>query len=465
MIFILLCVYMTNDFKKEIRLYDGVMLVAGTMIGSGIYIVTADIARQVQSAGYILLIWIISGIITLFGALSYGELTSMMPKAGGQYIFLQRSYNNMVAFLYGWTLFMVIQTGTIAAVGIGFAKFTGVFVPVLSDTFLSIGTFRLTYQQLLAVLTILALTYTNTRGVKYGKYIQNLFGSTKIIALIVLVLAGFFMVDSTVLKLNFEHPWKFNGDSQQALLIAIGAGLVGALFSSDAWNNISFAGDEVVNPKRTIRLSLLIGVLLVVILYVLVNVIYLSVLPVQSIQHAPEDRVAIAAASQTGGKILVYLLTFLIMISTFSCLNGCILSGARVYYQMARDGLFFKQTGELNAQGVPAKSLWYQGIWASVLCFSGTYSDLLNYVMFAVIIFYILTIAGIFILRKKEPDTERPYKAFGYPFIPALYILLTTTFIILLLMSNSEYALGSLVIVCVGIPVFYGFKRIVRMDK
>jgi len=456
---------MANTFKKEIRLYDAVMLVAGTMIGSGIYLVTADIARNVQSAGYILLVWVISGVITLFGALSYGELTSMMPKAGGQYVFLQHSYNNMVAFLYGWTLFMVIQTGTIAAVGIGFAKFTGVFIPALSEAFLVLGNFKLTYQQLLGVISILLLTYTNTRGVKYGKYIQNLFGSTKIIALIVLVLAGFFIADSEVFEQNFKQAWQFNPNPQNnSLLIAIGIGLVGALFSSDAWNNISFAGDEVVNPQKTIRLSLFIGVLLVVVLYVLVNVVYLSILPIDSIQHAPEDRVAIAVASKAGGAWLIYLLTVLIMISTFSCLNGCILSGARVYYQMAKDGLFFKQTGELNTQGVPAKSLWYQGIWASVLCFSGTYSNLLNYVMFAVIVFYILTIAGLFILRKKEPDTERPYKAPGYPFIPALYIILTTIFIVLLLLSNSEYAVGSLVIVCLGIPVFYAFKTLSKKE-
>jgi APA family basic amino acid/polyamine antiporter len=451
---------MASQFKKEIRLYDAVMLVAGTMIGSGIYLVTADIARNVQSAGYILLVWVVSGIITLFGALSYGELTSMMPKAGGQYVFLQRSYNNMVAFLYGWTLFMVIQTGTIAAVGIGFAKFTGVFIPTLSKSLFTTSGFKLTYQQILAVLTILLLTYTNTQGVKYGKYIQNIFGSTKIIALIVLVLAGFFMIDSEVFKQNFTNVWHFNSISQSnSLLIAIGAGLVGALFSSDACNNISFAGDEVVNPKKTIRLSLFIGVLLVVVLYVLVNIVYLSILPIEAIQHAPEDRVAIAVASKAGETWLIYLLTILIMISTFSCLNGCILSGARVYYQMAKDGLFFKQAGILNAQGVPAKSLWYQGIWASLLCFSGTYSNLLNYVMFAVIIFYILTIVGIFILRIKEPHIERPYKVPFYPVLPTLYIILTTVFIILLLMSSSEYAIGSLIIVCAGIPVFYVFKK------
>jgi APA family basic amino acid/polyamine antiporter len=323
----------------------------------------------------------------------------------------------------------------------------------------------LTYQQLLGVISILLLTYTNTRGVKYGKYIQNLFGSTKIIALIVLVLAGFFIADSEVFQQNFKQAWQFNPNPQNnSLLIAIGIGLVGALFSSDAWNNISFAGDEVVNPQKTIRLSLFIGVLLVVVLYVLVNVVYLSILPIDSIQHAPEDRVAIAVASKAGGAWLIYLLTMLIMISTFSCLNGCILSGARVYYQMAKDGLFFKQTGELNTQGVPAKSLWYQGIWASVLCFSGTYSNLLNYVMFAVIVFYILTIAGLFILRRKEPNTERPYKAPGYPFVPALYIILTTIFIVLLLLSNSEYAAGSLVIVCLGIPVFYAFKTLSKKE-
>ncbi|MDW8302600.1 MAG: amino acid permease [Bacteroidia bacterium] len=453
-------------FKKEIRLYDAVMLVAGTMIGSGIYLVTADIARNVQSAGYILLVWIISGIITLLGALSYGELTSMMPQAGGQYVFLQRAYNNMIAFLYGWTLFMVIQTGTIAAVGIGFAKFTGVFVPELSQSWLEIQQFKLTYQQVLAVFTILLLTYINTRGLKYAKYIQNVFGSTKIIALIVLIIAGFFFADVQTLRVNFESAWAFSASPESpTLAVAMSLGLVGALFSSDAWNNISFAGDEVVQPQRTIRLSLLIGVLLVVVLYVLVNVVYLSILPVSVIQKAPEDRVAIAAAAHTGGSWLVYLLTILIMISTFSCLNGCILAGARVYYQMAKDNLFFSQAGHLNSKGVPAISLWYQAVWASILCFSGTYNDLLNYVMFAVIAFYILTIAGLFILRVKQPDAERPYKVPLYPILPALYLLSTFTFIVLLLMSYSKYALGSLVILCLGIPVFFLFQKRMKSQK
>ncbi|MCS7075888.1 MAG: amino acid permease [Bacteroidia bacterium] len=449
---------MANTFKKEIRLYDAVMLVAGTMIGSGIYLVTADIARSVQSAGYILLVWLISGIITLLGALNYGELTSMMPQTGGQYVFLQKAYNNMIAFLYGWTLFMVIQTGTIAAVAIGFAKFTGVFIPSLSEVWLIIIKVKITYQQVLAVLTIILLTYINTRGVKYGKYIQNILGSTKIVALIVLVLIGFFVANFQTLKLNFEHAWAFRSPNY-SLSVAIGMGLVGALFSSDAWNNISFAGDEVVNPQRTIRVGLILGVCLVVILYLLVNVVYLSILPISVIQNALEDRVAILAAMQTGGPYLVYLLAILIMVSTFSCLNGCILAGARVYYQMAKDGLFFTSAGHLNAQGVPATSLWYQGIWASVLCFSGTYSNLLNYVMLAVIVFYILTITGIFLLRVKEPNAERPYKVPFYPVLPLLYVILTTIFIILLLMSNSQYALSSLIIVCLGIPVFFVFQK------
>lgn len=464
-----------TGFKRELKLFDAVMIVAGTMIGSGIFIVSADISRTVGSPGYLLLVWVLSGVITLIGATSYAELAALLPKAGGQYIYLREAYNPLVSFLYGWTLFGVIQTGTIAAVAVAFARYTGILIPWFSETnyLIEIGSFKFSSVQLLAIISIVLLTWLNSRGVKNGKLIQNLFGSTKIIAILILIILGIFIgVNADAISANFQHMW----DAKKVvvkdgaiisteritgigIVVAIGLAMVGSLFSSDAWNNISFAGDEVVNPTKTLVKSLAIGTALVTIIYVIVNIVYLVILPLPDIQTSQFDRVAATAAKQIGGSTAVFAIAVLIMISTFGCNNGCILSGARVYYAMAKDKLFFSQLGQLNKNGVPAKALWAQCIWSSLLCLVGAYSQLLGYVMMAVILFYILTIVGIFILRKKMPDAPRPYKAFGYPVLPILYILLASVFCIILLVYMFNVTGWGLLIVALGIPVYYLIRR------
>jgi APA family basic amino acid/polyamine antiporter len=480
----------TFGFKKEIRLLDGIMLVAGTMIGSGIFIVSADIARNVGSGGFLLLVWAISGVLTVIAALSYGELTGLFPKAGGQYIFLREAFSPLLAFLYGWTLFLVIQTGTIAAVGVAFAKFTGVFFPSLGEKniLMQAGKFSLSAAQLLSIAVIMLLTFINIHGVHYGKIIQTFFGSTKILALFGLIAVGLMVSNADAIRINFSDFWAAdqpvveNGKvigriplAGWALIVAIGAAMVGSMFSMDAWNNITFAGDEVVNAKKTIPLSMGIGTALVAVIYLLMNVVYLVNLPLegvpapesvtsrnifsQGIQYAANDRVGVAVADVMAGHHAVLIVAALIMLSTFSCINGLILSGARVYYKMAEDRLFFKGMSRLNRNGVPAVALIFQGIWASLLCLSGTYGNLLDYVVFAVLLFYIFTIAGIFILRKKMPDAERPYKAFGYPFLPLLYLALVTLLCIILLLYKPQYTWPGFIIVGIGIPVYFLFKR------
>lgn len=460
-----------TEFKRELRLFDAVMIVAGTMIGSGIFIVSADISRTVGSPGYLLLVWVLSGVITLIGATSYAELAALMPKAGGQYIYLREAYNPLVSFLYGWTLFGVIQTGTIAAVAVAFARYTGILIPWFSESnyLLEIGSLRFSSVQLLAIASIVLLTWINSRGVKNGKLIQNLFGSTKIIAILILIILGVAVgINADAIQANFTNMW----DAKKVvvedgviistekiagfgILVAIGLAMVGSLFSSDAWNNISFAGDEVVNPSKTLVKSLAIGTALVTIIYVIMNIIYLVILPLNEIQTSRFDRVAATAAGQIGGTAAVMGIAVLIMISTFGCNNGCILSGARVYYAMAKDKLFFPQLGVLNKNSVPGKALWVQCIWSCFLCLLGAYSQLLGYVMMAVILFYILTIIGVFILRKKMPDAPRPYKAFGYPVLPILYILMASAFCIILLVYMFNVTGWGLLIVALGIPVYF----------
>jgi APA family basic amino acid/polyamine antiporter len=464
-----------SGFKREIKLFDAVMIVAGTMIGSGIFIVSTDIARQVGSPGYLLVVWLLSGIITLIGATSYAELAAMMPKAGGQYIYLREAYNPLVSFLYGWTLFGVIQTGTIAAVAVAFARYTGVLIPWFSEKnyLLDLGFFKFSTVQLLAIVSIVLLTWLNGRGVKNGKWIQNIFGSTKIIAILVLIVLGLAIgVNADAITTNFSHMWEAQkvvvkdgavASTEQltgiGIVFAIGLAMIGSLFSSDAWNNISFAGDEIANPAKTLVRSLAIGTGLVTLIYIIVNIVYLLVLPLPSIQTAPFERVAASAAERIGGSAAVVGIAVLIMISTFGCNNGCILSGSRVYYAMAKDGLFFKQLGTLNNKGVPAKALNLQAVWASFLCLLGAYNQLLGYVMLAVILFYILTIIGIFILRKKRPDVERPYKAFGYPVLPILYIILASAFCLILLIKMFDVTGWGLLIVALGIPVYFIINR------
>ncbi|MCX2740046.1 APC family permease [Pontibacter anaerobius] len=473
-----------STFKREITLFDAIMIVTGGMIGSGIFIVTADISRAVVSPGYMLLVWLISGFLTMVGAVSYGELSSMFPNVGGQYVYLKEAYNKMVAFLYGWTLFLVIQTGVIAAVGVAFARFTGVLIPWFSEenVLLRLAGLEFTSVQLLAIISIIFLTYVNSKGVKSGKLIQNIFGSTKLIALFGLILFGLlFGVNDTAVEANFSDFWGASGSAAavptaMALVSALGIAMVGALFSADSWNNIGFSGDEIVNPKRTIVLSMVIGSAIVMVIYLLMNMVYLLVLPMhgspdaatvvgQGITYASNDRVAAAVADVIGGYQATVAIAILIMVSTFSCNNGAILSGARVYYAIARDGLFFGRMGRLNKNGVPAAALWLQCIWACLLCLSGTFNDLLDYVVFAVMLFYILTIVGIFVLRKKRPNLPRPYKAFGYPVLPALYVLLSSAICIILLIDKPKFTWPGLIIVALGIPVFYLFGNRFRRAK
>lgn len=448
------------SFRKEIRLFDAVMLVSGTMIGSGIFIVSSDIAQKMQSTSGLLWVWLLTGIITMAGALSYGELAALMPQAGGQYVFLRKTYNSLVAFLYGWTVLAVIQTGTIAAVAVAFANFSGELLPFISkkNIVLEIGNFKIATNQLLAIAVIWLLTFINAKGVKYGTLIQNLFGSTKIIALVVLLLIIFiFGRNAEAITANFSTYWAIPDTmSWESFVPLMAVAMIGSLFSSDAWNNISFAGDEIVQPEKTIPRSLALGTGLVTLIYLLTNVAYLVALPLPQIQGS--ELVATAAAFNVLGQIGLLLVSGLIMVSTFGSDNGCILSGARVYYAMAKDGLFFSALGKLNKNDVPQNALVVQAIWSSVLCLSGAYNDLLGYVMFAVMLFYFLTILAIFILRKKMPEAPRPYKAFGYPFVPAVYLLLVTIISVLWLIQEPYTRYGFL-IVLTGLPVFWFLKK------
>ncbi|MFA7419162.1 MAG: amino acid permease [Melioribacteraceae bacterium] len=475
-----------SGFKRELGLLDSTMIVVGSMIGSGIFIVSADIARTVGSSGFLLLVWFITGIITLIGALSYGELASMMPFAGGQYVYIREAYNPLIGFLYGWTLFLVIQTGTIAAVAVAFAKYTGVIIPWFSpnNVLLELAGLKISAAQLLAIVSVIFLTFVNVRGVREGRFVQNIFTVSKTIALFGLIVLGFIIGSNAgVISSNFADMWSAkqihlkNGliDVIEplagfAVVAAIGTAMVGSLFSSVAWENITFIAAEVKDPKKVIPWSLFLGTIIVTVLYILANVVYLVVLPLQGdpsstsvagmgIQFAAEDRVGTAAAHFIFGDIAVVVMAILIMVSTFGCNNGLILAGARVYYAMAKDNLFFKFAGELNSKSVPAKSLWIQAIWTSLLCLSGTYGQLLDYVVCTVLIFYILTIAGIFILRRRLPNAERPYKAFGYPYLPALYILLAASVSIILLIYKPDYTWPGLLIVALGIPVYFVWTK------
>ncbi len=472
----------TVEFRREIGLFDATMLVIGSMIGSGIFIVSADISRTVGSSGMLLLVWLITGIVTLIGALSYGELAAMIPKAGGQYVYLREAYNPLVGFLYGWTLFLIIQTGMIAAVGVAFAKFTAVLVPWFgTDNILfDLYGLKITAGQFLGIASIAVLTYINIRGLREGKFVQDIFTVTKIAVLAGLILLGIVLgSNAEAYAANFSDMWNAewihfkNGEidwiqplSGISIVAAVGVAMVGSLFSSDAWNNVTFTAGETKNPQRTIPMSLFLGTLTVTILYIFVNFSYLLALPLEGnqggnsttalgIQFATEDRVGTAAAQMFLGDAAAIVMAVLIMISTFGCNNGLILSGARVYYAMAKDKLFFSAVGTLNKNSVPAKALIFQGIWAGVLCLSGTYSDLLDYVIFAVLIFYVLTVIGIFILRKKQPDAERPYRAFGYPVLPAVYILAASSIALILLIYKPQYTWPGLIIVLLGVPVYY----------
>lgn len=464
-----------NSFKPTLGLTDATMIVAGSMIGSGIFIVSADIVRNTGSAGWLILVWLLTGFMTLIAALSYGELSAMFPKAGGQYVYLKEAYNPLIGFLYGWSFFAVIQTGTIAAVGVAFAKFLAYLVPELGNSYFlfQIGFLKIYSGQLVAIVIIILLTYVNSRGVKEGKWIQTLFTSAKLLALIGLIVFGFVLVKESYWDENWKtgfnslqnkgikdahgllQPADWIGISGSALMGAIAASMVGSIFSSDAWNNVTFIAGEMKNPQRNIGLSLFLGTLIVTIIYVSANLMYLNVLPLNELAFPTDDRVAVAAANKIFPSFGTTFIAVLIMVSTFGCNNGLILAGARVYYTMAQDGLFFKKAATLNKNNVPQWALWAQCIVASVLCLSGKYGDLLDMISFVVVIFYALTIWGIFILRKKQPNTIRPYKAFGYPFLPLLYIIMGLAFCVLLVIYKPMYTWPGLIIVLIGIPIYY----------
>ncbi len=457
-----------QNFKRELGLLDGTLLVVGSMIGSGIFIVSADITRNVGSAGWLVLIWVASALITMIAAVSYGELSSMFPQAGGQYVYLKEAYNKLIAFLYGWSFFAVIQTGTIAAVGVAFSKFAAYLIPALNENNFIIDTpsFKLSVAQIVSIVTIFLLTYVNSRGVKNGKLIQKIFTITKIASLFGLIIFGLILAArSDIWDANWTSAWNaqsFNKETSSwteiggfALVSAIAASMVGSLFSSDAWNGVTFISGEIKNPQRNVGLSLFLGTLIVSIIYILANIMYLAVVPLENIAFAPSDRVAVVASEQIFGSTGTIIIAIMIMISTFGCNNGLIMAGSRVYYTMAKDGLFFKKAASLNNASVPGWGLWIQCIWASALCLTGKYGDLLDFVMIIVIIFYILTIYGIFILRKKMPNAERPYKAFAYPLMPALYIIAATAICIMLLIDRTSTCGWGVLILLAGIPVYY----------
>jgi APA family basic amino acid/polyamine antiporter len=470
-----------SELKRSLNLFDTIMIVSGSMIGSGIFIVSADMMRTLGSPFWVLVCWLISGIITLFAALSYGELAGMMPKAGGQFIYIQRAYGQLTAFVYGWTVFTVIQTGVIAAVAVAFARFVGVFIPFFDEknSLIEIGNFSISTTQVLGVASIFFLSYLNTLGINNGKIIQRVFTSAKLLALLGLIFVGFFVGYKTgYWNSNIQLPFTGSGLVSSSttsnvnittLLSAIGVALIGALFSSDAWNNVTFIAGEVKEPQKNIPLGLLIGVLIVTVLYVLANVAYFMLLPAlgspdghtvfeKGIAFAQNDRVGTAAMSAIFGEVSAYIMALLIIISTFGCNNGLILSGSRLFQSMANEGLFFKSAAYINKNHVPSKALWFQAVWASVLCLSGSYGSLLDYCTFASLVFYIVTISALFYLRNKEPNTPRPYKAFGYPVLPALYILLASAICVdLLIFKTLNTGLGVL-IMFLGIPIFYIFK-------
>jgi APA family basic amino acid/polyamine antiporter len=452
---------MKTDLIKGLGLLDATTLVMGSMIGSGIFIVSADIARQTQSPGLMIVTWIVAAALTMIAALTYGELAAAMPHAGGQYVYLREAFGPLSGFLFGWTMFLVIQTGTIAAVAVAFAKYTGVFVPWISaqNYLIGQGKVGVTTQQALAIAVIVLLSWVNSRGIRTGAAIQNVFTFAKTGALLGLVALGFLIGrNPEAVADNFHGFWRNATWSVDTLRI-IGVAMVGALFSSDAWNNVTFTAGEVRNPKRNLPLSLALGVGVVSILYIASNFVYLSALPLQAIQNAPEDRVATAVAARMFGPAAVRIMAAAIMISTFGCANGIILSGARVYYAMALDGLFFRRAAALHPHWkTPAFALAIQCLWAVLLTLSGKYGDLLDYVIFAVLLFYILTIAGVFALRRARPEMERPYRAFGYPVLPALYILTAGLIEILLLIYKPDYTWPGLIIVLLGVPVYYFWR-------
>ena len=473
--------------NRSLGLFDSTMIVAGSMIGSGIFIVAGEMAREVGSSGWLMLSWVVAGVLTVAAALSYGELAAMMPQAGGQYVYLREAYSPLWGFLYGWTLFLVIQTGTIAASSIGFSRYLGVLWPRISETnyvvqpihILPGYALSLSTAQLTALSVIAFLTWTNMKGLKYGKGVQNVFTSMKIGSLLAVIGIGILIGwRAAVVKANFGDAWTVAGAATGehtwlALLVGLCVAQIGALYAADAWNNITFTAGEVRNPARNIPLSLALGTAIVIVLYILANFAYVVVLPFNQVQHAPSDRVASAMMQAIFPSAGSALIAVAIMIAAFGCMNGMILSGARAYYAMALDGVFFKRAGVLNGANVPSQGLMMQGIWAVVLLsirtynpatgkYGNLYSNLLDYIISAALIFYILTIAGIFRLRFTRPNAERPYRAFGYPFMPAFYLVCSTVILTVLFVYRTATTIPGVIIVLIGVPVYFGFKYAAR---
>ncbi|MCZ4224521.1 APC family permease [Pedobacter rhodius] len=468
-----------EPLKRKLGLFDAAMLVMGSMIGSGIFIVSADIMRNLGSGYWLIVVWLITGVMTVAAAISYGELSAMFPKAGGQYTYLKEIFGKMMGFLYGWGMFTVIQTGTIAAVAVAFGKFTAYLIPALNDAapIFQSGSYKITWIQILAIFIILLLTYINTKGVESGKILQNIFTGSKIIALIGLIILGFLLVKSNFWTENMGFGWNaFNNIrtdltgnftksgwesiSGMTIMGGIAAAMVGSVFSSVAWENVTFISGEIENPKKNIVRSMVIGTSAVMVLYLLVNFVYLNTLNRDSIAFAANDRVAVVASEQIfGDGVGTVVMAVLVMISTFGCVNGLVMAGARVFQTMAKDGMFFKAAIENNKSGVPEKSLWMQGIWAAVLCLSGQYGNLLDMISFVIVLFYMITVFGVIYLRLKKPDLDRPFKTWLYPITPIIYLLIGAAFCILLLIYKQQYTWPGLVIVLLGVPVYFLINR------
>lgn len=456
--------------NKKLNLWDSIMIVMGSMIGSGIFIVSSDMMRQLGSGYWLIAVWLITAIATIAAAICYGELSSMYPKAGGQYTYLTEVFGKMTGFLYGWSLFAVIQTGTIAAVAVAFGKFAGYLFPQLNDAapIFQNGTFMITWMQILAIGIILLLTFINSKRVRSGKIVQSVFTSSKVIALLALIVGGLLLIESNQFSGNMSFGWSASQNidhsswkeiSGNVLLGGIAAAMVGSVFSSVAWENVTFVAGEIKNAKKTVVIAMVIGTSLVMILYLFANYVYLATLNREEIAFAANDRVAIAAAEKLLGSAGTIIMAILVMISTFGCVNGIVLSGARVFQSMAKDGLFLKQAIPNNKNDVPERSLWFQGIWASLLCLSGQYGNLLDMVSFVIVIFYMITVLAMMYQRWKRPDLERPYKTFLYPIPPLVYLLIGTAFCVLLILYKPQYTWPGFILILMGVPIYYFANR------
>jgi len=460
--------------QKKIKLWDAIMLVMGSMIGSGIFIVSSDIMRNLGSGWWLVIVWIITGVMTVAAAISYGELSAIFPKAGGQYVYLKEIFGKKIGFLYGWGLFSVIQTGTIAAVAVAFGKFTAYLIPALNNAepIFQQGEFKITYIQILAILVIMLLTFINTKGVESGKFLQNLFTGSKVLALLGLIFAGIFFVNTSYFSENFSSGLEafsnlkkdalgnftksgWESISGFALMGGIASAMVGSVFSSVAWENVTFVAGEIENPKKNVVRSMIFGTSAVMVLYLAVNLVYITTLSRDEIAFAADDRVAVSSTLAIFGNTGTLIIALLVMISTFGCNNGLILSGARVFQTMSKDGMFFKSAAENNKNQVPENALWMQGIWASVLCLSGQYGNLLDMISFVIVLFYMITVFGVIYLRIKKPEIERPYKTWFYPVTPLIYLLIGTAFCILLLIFKTQYTWPGLLLVLLGLPIYY----------